>query len=103
MEQMDAPTVAADLGKYLTEALLALPGVDSVRGAGLLLAAELNEDGLQGRTGGDIAKLCADAGVLVNGVSKTALRLAPPITTTNNEIDEAVRMIASVLHAGAGN
>ena len=101
MEQMNAPAVATELGAYLTEALLALPGVDSVRGAGLLLAAELNQAGLQDRTGGEIAKLCAEAGVLVNGVSATALRLAPPITTNKNEIDEAVRMIASVLHAGA--
>jgi len=101
MEQMNAPAVATELGQYLADALLALPGIDSVRGSGLLLAAELNESGLQGRTGGEIAKLCAEAGVLVNGVSATALRLAPPITANTNEIDEAVRMIASVLHQGA--
>ena len=100
MEGMDAPAVAAERGRQLSEALLALDGVESVRGIGLLLAAELNETGLAGRTGGEIAAACAAAGVLVNGVTPTALRLAPPITVTANEIDEAVRTIDGVLQAG---
>lgn len=100
MEGMDAPAVAAERGRQLREALLALDGVESVRGIGLLLAAELNEAGLAGRTGGEIAAACAAAGVLVNGVTPTALRLAPPITVTANEIDEAVRTIDGVLQAG---
>jgi len=100
MEGMDAPAVAAERGQQLREALLALDGVESVRGIGLLLAAELNETGLAGRTGGEIAAACAAAGVLVNGVTPTALRLAPPITVTANEIDEAVRTIDGVLQAG---
>ena len=100
MEGMDAPAVAAERGRQLSEALLALDGVESVRGIGLLLAAELNETGLAGRTGGEIAAACAASGVLVNGVTPTALRLAPPITVTANEIDEAVRTIDGVLQAG---
>ncbi len=100
MENMDAPMVAAERGAQLSAALLALDGVESVRGIGLLLAAELNEIGLSGRTGGEIAAACAAAGVLVNGVTPTALRLAPPITVTANEIDEAVRTIDGVLQAG---
>lgn len=101
MEQMDAPSVAAERGAELSSALQALEGVGSVRGAGLLLAAELNEDGLRGRTGGEISSLCAERGVLVNGVSPTALRFAPPITVSSEEIVEAVGMVDSVLKGGS--
>jgi len=97
MEEMDAPSVAAERGAELTDALLALDGVDAVRGSGLLLAAELNENGLAGRTGGEVAAACAAHGVLVNGVTKTALRLAPPITVTSGEIEEAIRKIDAAL------
>lgn len=101
MEQMDAPRVASDRGAELTAALLALDGVESVRGAGLLLAAELNEDGLRGRTAGDVSAACAANGVLVNGVTKTALRFAPPITVTSGEIEEAIRKIDAAIKVGA--
>ncbi len=97
MEEMDAPAVASARGAELSAALEALPGVASVRGAGLLLGAELNSEGLNGRTGGEIAKACADAGVLINGVTPTTLRLAPPITVSSEEIAEAVGVIAGVL------
>lgn len=93
MEDMDAPSVANERGTELAAALLALDGVESVRGAGLLLAAELSEDALRGRTGADVAAACADRGVLVNGITKTALRLAPPLTVTSGEIEEAIRKI----------
>ena len=97
MEQMNAPAVAAERGAELTNALLALDGVESVRGSGLLLAAELNEAGLAGRTGGEVAAACAANGVLLNGVTKTALRLAPPITVSSGEIEESIRKIDAAL------
>lgn len=97
MEQMDAPAVATERGAELSAALLALDGVDSVRGSGLLLAAELNEDGLAGRTGGEVAAAVQQHGVLVNGVSQTALRFAPPITVTSGEIEEAIRKIDAAI------
>ena len=97
MEEMDAPTAASERGAELTAALMALDGVESVRGSGLLLAAELNEQGLAGRTGGEVAVACQEQGVLVNGVSKTALRFAPPLNVTSGEIEEAIRKIDAAL------
>lgn len=97
MERMDAPRIAAEQGAQLTKALLAVDGVESVRGSGLLLAAELNEAGLAGRTGGEIAAACAANGVLVNGVTPTALRFAPPITVSSGEIEEAIRKIDAAI------
>jgi 4-aminobutyrate aminotransferase-like enzyme len=36
-------------------------------------------------------------GLVVNAVTPTALRLAPPLTVTDDEIDEAAALVAGVL------
>jgi acetylornithine/succinyldiaminopimelate/putrescine aminotransferase len=97
MERLDAPALATARGGELTSALLGLDAVTAVRGAGLLLAAELEPSVLAGRSAGDVAAACGRAGLLVNGVTPTALRLAPPLTVTSPEIDEAITIIATVL------
>ena len=86
---------------HVTEEVQAVPGVADVRGAGLLLAAELSTEGLAGRTAGEVARACLDAGLVVNGVTATALRFAPPLTVSDDEIDEAVAIVASVLGGAA--
>jgi acetylornithine/succinyldiaminopimelate/putrescine aminotransferase len=46
----------------------------------------------------------ARAGLIVNAVNPTTLRLVPPITVTDDEIDEAVAMItASIALGDAGD
>ena len=97
MEEIDAPACAAVRGAALTSLLAALPGVTAVRGLGLLLAAELDPDVLDGRTGADVARACLDAGLVVNGVTPTALRLAPPLTVTDDELVEGVAILGAVL------
>ena len=92
MRRIDAPALAASKGQRLAEALEALPGVASVRGRGLLLAAEL--DGHEAPA--VYRRLLAD-GLVTNAVTPTALRLAPPLTVSDEEIDEAVTMIAKAL------
>lgn len=99
MRRLDIPAVATRAGGRLRDALLALPAVTEVRGLGLLLAAELDVDAI-GRDAKVVAGELLDAGLVVNGVTPTALRLAPPLTVTDAEIDEAVATIAAVLDAG---
>ncbi|MCP5024677.1 MAG: acetylornithine transaminase, partial [Actinomycetia bacterium] len=41
------------------------------------------------------------AGLVVNGVTPTAVRFAPPITVSDTEIDEAVSRFAAVLAGGS--
>ena len=41
-------------------------------------------------------------GLIVNAVTPTTLRLVPPITVTDDEIDEAVAMIAASLAGAMG-
>jgi acetylornithine/N-succinyldiaminopimelate aminotransferase len=95
MRKIDAPALAATQGAYLTTKLAALPGVAHVRGSGLLLAAEL-DPGIDAKA----AYLALmELGLVTNAVTATALRLAPPLTVTTAELDEAVAMIAEVLAA----
>jgi predicted acetylornithine/succinylornithine family transaminase len=92
MEAEDAPGRAARAGARLTERLAALPGVAGVRGPGLLLGVEL--DGLDA---GAVNAALLEAGLVANAVTPTALRLAPSLLIGDDEIDEAVGLIAGVL------
>jgi acetylornithine/succinyldiaminopimelate/putrescine aminotransferase len=92
MEREDVPRRARDAGKRLTDGLLGLPHVTGVRGLGLLLAAELED-----RDGRELAKAALEAGLVVNGVSPTALRFAPSLLIEDDQIDEALAILAGVL------
>ncbi|HJO79908.1 MAG TPA: aminotransferase class III-fold pyridoxal phosphate-dependent enzyme [Acidimicrobiales bacterium] len=99
MDEIDAPVLATEKGAELTALLSELPGVSGVRGLGLLLAAELNEVALAGRTAAEVALACLHAGLVVNGVTPTSLRFAPPLTVSSAELLEGVGVLASVLDA----
>jgi acetylornithine/N-succinyldiaminopimelate aminotransferase len=96
LERLDAPSLAAKQGERLMTALADVPGVAETRGLGLLVAAEL-ADGADARA---VVAACLASGLVVNAVSATAVRFAPPLTVADDEIDEAVRIVARVL---AGN
>ncbi len=94
MQAIDAPARAARAGERLAAGLRALPGIAGVRGLGLLLAAELSSADAKAT-----AAALLEAGLVVNPVTATALRLAPPLTVSDAEIDEAVALLATVLAA----
>ncbi len=93
MRRDDTPALARTAGARLTAALEGLPQVATVRGSGLLLGAELVE-GFDARV---VAARALRAGLVVNGVTPTALRFAPPLLVTDAEVDEAVAIIGEVL------
>jgi acetylornithine/N-succinyldiaminopimelate aminotransferase len=93
LERIDAPRRAAAAGQRLAAGLSALPNVAGVRGLGLLLAAELTP----GVDAAAAAGAALSAGLVVNPVTPTAIRLAPPLTVTDDEIDEAVTILKEVL------
>ena len=93
LEREDAPGRATRAGARLSAALADLPGVASVRGEGLLLAAELAPGIDAKRVGADLLA----RGLIVNAVTPTALRFAPPLLVSDDEIDEAVGLLADVL------
>jgi acetylornithine/succinyldiaminopimelate/putrescine aminotransferase len=93
MEALDTPALAARAGARLCSQLRAVAGVADVRGVGLLVAAELDT----GREAGPVSLACLDAGLIVNAVTPTALRLAPSLLVTDDEIDAAVAILTEVL------
>jgi predicted acetylornithine/succinylornithine family transaminase len=93
MQAVDAPALAARAGERLTRALRRLPGVVGVRGVGLLIAAELGE----GIEAGKVATACLHAGLVVNAVTPTALRFAPSLLVSDDEIDAALAILNAVL------
>ena len=93
MEQENVPALATAQGKRLTVALADLAGVADVRGVGLLVAAELSP----GIEAGPVVARCLDAGLVLNAVTPTALRLAPPLLVSDDEIHRGVAILAGVL------
>ena len=91
MEREDVPARATAAGARFTDALGALDHVVGVRGRGLLLAVELDVPAP------DVAALLLESGVVVNAVTPTALRLAPSLLITDDEIDKGVRAIDAAL------
>jgi acetylornithine/succinyldiaminopimelate/putrescine aminotransferase len=92
MQRHDVPARAAAAGERLTKGLDSIPAVAGVRGLGLLLAAELRD-----RSSREAASAALDAGLVVNAVTDSALRLAPSLLVTDEEIDEAVAILTMVL------
>jgi len=93
MERERVPERAARAGTRLVESLAKLDGVAEVRGAGLLIAAELAPP-IDAK---EVAQKCLDRGLIVNAVTPTALRFAPPLLVSDAEIDEAVARVADAL------
>jgi acetylornithine/succinyldiaminopimelate/putrescine aminotransferase len=87
---------AGNMGKYLTEKLLALkaehPVITDVRGAGLMLGVEL-ENPLP------VAAKCMENGLLLINAGERVVRFVPPLIVTKGEIDEALRIFEGALTA----
>jgi acetylornithine/N-succinyldiaminopimelate aminotransferase len=88
------PEHAAAMGQRLAQGLQRL--VDrglarGVRGLGLLVALEVSGEAAA------VVDRCREAGLLVNAVGPTAIRLAPPLVVGPAEIDEAVAILERVL------
>jgi acetylornithine/N-succinyldiaminopimelate aminotransferase len=84
-------------GAYLRERLQQLRAagrrVRDVRGAGLLVGAEL--DG----PGATVVDACREAGLLINCTAEKVLRFSPPLIVSREEIDRAVDIVERVLQS----
>jgi acetylornithine/succinyldiaminopimelate/putrescine aminotransferase len=92
MEAEDVCGRAQRAGARLAAGLATLPGVVSVRGAGLLLAAQLD-----GPTAKEISAAALGAGLLVNPVRPDAIRVAPPLLVSDQDVDAALAILAEVM------
>jgi acetylornithine/N-succinyldiaminopimelate aminotransferase len=80
------------VGAELSARLRRVDGVRSVRGRGLLLAAEL-EPG----TARQAVAAALDGGVIVNDPTPDAVRLAPPLILQSAHVDEALPVLATAI------
>ncbi len=95
MMEIDAPRLAREQGAYLRRLAEAIPGVSSVRGAGLLLGVVLDE-------GIDATKVVDEAlerGLVLNSPAPGVIRLAPPLIVTPAECSEAAAIMELSIEA----
>jgi acetylornithine/N-succinyldiaminopimelate aminotransferase len=89
---------AARMGEYLRESLLSLRSegvpVATVRGRGLMLALVLDQP-----IAAAAGRAALGAGVIVNAIGDSVLRLLPALTITEEEVDEAVRRLGDAFAA----
>jgi acetylornithine/N-succinyldiaminopimelate aminotransferase len=90
------PDHAVAMGKRLRTGLEILAsefeGVIEVRGMGLLLAVQFRDN-----IAADIVASSNEAGLLLNPVRPDTVRIMPPLTVTESEIDEALQLLTRVL------
>lgn len=96
MQREGVPARAKAAGERITAALLQLPNVVAVRGSGLLVAIELDTEAL-GRDAKVVNSELLAAGIVANAVTPTALRFAPSLLVSDDELDHAVEVLAKVI------
>ncbi len=85
-----------ELGERLAEGLRELPGLVEVRGRGLMLAGELAPDHPEGAPA-IVRRALLEQRLVVNATGPTTLRLLPPLTIGEAEVDEALGRLGTAL------
>lgn len=85
IEKDDLMGRATDAGERLREGLQAIWPDAVVGGRGLLLGVDFGKPVAR-----EITALCARAGVLVNDVTPSVMRVAPPLVISDDDIDDAL-------------
>ena len=90
-------TVGAYFKKKLQELAAKYPAlISEVRGEGLILGAQLTD----ARPGRDIVNACLEKGTIINCTVGTVLRFIPPLIITEEQVDEVISILDSVLAEG---
>ena len=92
----DLPAHVKRVGNYLVSRLQDMRKefdfITDVRGRGLLIALEFNQEIAE-----KSVLACIDKGLLVNRLKPNALRFMPPLIITEKDVDEAVGIVRKVL------
>lgn len=88
---------AKDMGEYFMDRLKTLPYVKEVRGQGLLIGVEF-EDNVAAL---DIKHGCFDRKLLITSIGKSVIRMVPPLILTKEDCDKAVHIIKETVEAAA--
>ncbi len=94
---------ARDTGEYFMGELRKLQEKYSgqileVRGLGLMIAVQFEAAVVK-----NIAEICMDNGLIINGIGDHIIRLIPPLTVTRAEVDKAIGILnGAIAAAGMG-
>ncbi len=92
MLAIDAPSLATNAGARVRAALEVLPQVIEVRGRGLLIGIALHEP-----VAGAVVATCLRRGLVMNAVKADTIRMTPPLTVSDQEIEQAIAILTAVL------
>jgi len=88
MKDIDAPALVQNLSAQISKQFLELNSIKEIRGFGLLLGLELTEPIAK-----EAAARCLENGLIVNAVTDSALRIAPPFIIDETQIEEAAEIL----------
>lgn len=96
MVENDVPAKSRQVADYLRKGLEEIKGrhpyVTDVRGKGLLLALGFDEE-----VSGKVVAACNQEGLLLNAVRPNAIRFMPPLTLSNEEVDQGLERLERAL------
>lgn len=91
---------AAELGERMQQkfraALANTPGVVDIRGCGLMMGIQLDQDCAE------LVERAKLAGLLINVTAGNTIRLLPPLILSNEQADEIVRIVVDLIKSRGG-
>ncbi|MBS1836586.1 MAG: acetylornithine/succinylornithine family transaminase [Actinobacteria bacterium] len=93
MEAEDVPARALHIGATLDAGLTARPGIVEVRGLGALVAVEVDADARS------VTSELLARGIVANAVTPSALRLAPSLLISDEDLATGIEAVASAVAA----
>ncbi|MCD8316769.1 MAG: aminotransferase class III-fold pyridoxal phosphate-dependent enzyme, partial [Eggerthellaceae bacterium] len=82
------------VGAYLRERLMAIPKVESVRGLGLMVGADLKKDAPRAP---EVVDAALENGLVINATGPRTLRFLPPLICTEHEVDVMIERLEPLL------
>ncbi len=98
MQDIDAPARATAIGRAVNARLAGADGVSSVRGRGALLGIVLDRDRAK-----QVAETALDLGLVVNSPRDDVLRIAPPLTIDEPDLQQGLEILAGTISRMAGH
>jgi acetylornithine/succinyldiaminopimelate/putrescine aminotransferase len=99
MVEQDLPAQVARKGEFVERRLHSLldrnPHVTDVRGKGLMWAIEFDSEIAE-----RVVNAALDSGLIINNVRPNAVRITPPLTVTEDELEEGLTILEHVIEQG---
>ena len=95
IEEDDLLENTIKMGEYIKTKIMELkkeqPIISGIKGLGLMIGVNLDIDDAS-----EIALKCVDEGLLINCTQKNILRIMPPMTINEKDVDSAISILKKV-------